>query len=139
MPRLTITITDDQSDLLDDLAGDGGEYESKSAAVREFIQAGEQLEECQAEIEQLRDRLDSREQRIEQLEEQLAKRSNIEQKIEDLPAKLTGRLSYQDRRQRALDAASPIERLKWRVTGVPTARIEAVDDDGGDQAAGDSR
>jgi Arc/MetJ-type ribon-helix-helix transcriptional regulator len=119
MPRLTITIDDDQSELLDELTQDGGEYESKSAAVRDFIQAGEERRELQAEIEKLRDRLDSREDRIEELESQLRKRSNIEEKIEDLPDKIRGEETYTERRQRKLDEASITQRLRWKITGVP--------------------
>jgi len=119
MPRLTITIDDDQSELLDEISGEGGEYESKSAAVRDFIQAGEERRELQEEIENLRDRLDSREDRIEELESQLRKRSNIEEKIEDLPDKIRGAETYTERRQRKLDEASITQRLKWRLTGVP--------------------
>lgn len=119
MPRLTITIDDDQGELLDEISGEGGEYESKSAAVRDFIQAGEERRELQEEIERLRDRLDSREDRIEELESQLRKRSNIEEKIEDLPSKIHGAETYTERRQRKLDEASITQRLKWRLTGVP--------------------
>jgi len=129
MPRLTITITDDQSELLDDLTSEEGEYESKSAAVRSFIDEGESKHELQKEIDRLQDRLESREDRIDELESQLRKRSEIEQRIEDLPDKIRGEMSYQERRQRALDSATPLERLRWRITGVPTERIDAVGDD----------
>lgn len=84
MPRLTVTITEDQSDLLDDLSGDDGEYESKSAAVRNFIQSGEERQQLREEIVRLEERLESRENRIDELEEQLTKRSQIEDKIDVL-------------------------------------------------------
>jgi len=119
MPRLTVTITEDQNDLVEDLSGENGEYESKSAVVRNFIQAGEEREELQAEVERLRDRLESREERIDELESQLRKRSNIEDKIEDLPDKIRDADTYTERRQRKLDQATLGQRLKWRFTGVP--------------------
>lgn len=119
MPRLTVTITEEQNDLVEDLSGENGEYESKSAAVRNFIQAGEEREELQAEVERLRDRLESREERIDELESQLRKRSNIEDKIEDLPDKIRDANTYTERRQRKLDQATLGQRLKWRFTGVP--------------------
>lgn len=119
MPRLTVTITEDQNDLVEDLSGENGEYESKSAAVRNFIQAGEEREELRAEVERLRDRLESREERIDELESQLRKRSNIEDKIEDLPDKIRDADTYTERRQRKLDQATLGQRLKWRFTGVP--------------------
>lgn len=49
MPRLTVTITEEQADLLDEITQDGG-YESKSAAVRNFIQVGEERRELEEEI-----------------------------------------------------------------------------------------
>jgi chromosome segregation ATPase len=119
MPRLTITINEDQSDLLDEISGEGGEYESKSAAVRNFIQTGEECQELREKIARLEERLESREERIKELEGQLTKRSQLEEKIEDLPDKLRGNASYQERRQRLLDQASFAQRMKWKVTGVP--------------------
>jgi len=53
MPRFTVTVTDEQAALLEDLSSDGGPYESKSEAVRSFIQDGERL----AELKQENDRL----------------------------------------------------------------------------------
>ena len=119
MPRLTITITDDQSDYLDEVAGDAGDYESKSAAIREFIEAAGTRDELHTEIERLRDRLDDREDRIEDLESQLRKRSNIEDKIEDLPDKIRDAETYTERRQRKLDQATLPKRVVWKFTGVP--------------------
>jgi Arc/MetJ-type ribon-helix-helix transcriptional regulator len=123
MPRLTVTIDDDQNELLEAVAGEDGEYESKSAAVRDFIQAGEERQELEAEIRRLRDRLESRNERIDELESQLRKRSNIEDKIEDLPDKIRDADSYSERRLQKLDEASLSQRIVWKLTGVP------VDDD----------
>jgi len=119
MPRLTITITDDQSDRLDEVAGDDGEYESKSAAIREYIDAAGTRDDLLDEITRLRDRLDDREERIDELESQLRKRSNIEDKIEDLPDKIRDAETYTERRQRKLDQATLPKRMIWKVTGVP--------------------
>ena len=69
MPRLTITVTDEQAALLEKLSGDGGQYESKSAAVRDFIQAGERVAELEQEVERLnRERRQLLEQREEHSE-----------------------------------------------------------------------
>jgi Arc/MetJ-type ribon-helix-helix transcriptional regulator len=54
MPRLTVTITDEQDELLNEITGDDGEYESKSAAVRSFIQIGERMDELEQENDRLR-------------------------------------------------------------------------------------
>jgi chromosome segregation ATPase len=144
MHRLTVSITEEQAALLDEVSGEGGEYESKSAAVRDFIQAGERERELRAElarveerlssreaqiedlerehadrVEELQGRIASREDRIEQLEEQLARRSQLEEKVESLPAQIQQRESYRERRRRKLDEASLTQRLKWKLTGVP--------------------
>lgn len=66
MPRLTITVTDEQATLLEELSGDDGQYESKSAAVRDFIQTGERVAELEREVERLnRERRQLLEQRKE--------------------------------------------------------------------------
>ena len=119
MARLTITIDDDQSDFLEEISGDGGEYDSKSAAVRKFIETGEKTEELQSRIDELEDRLEAREERIDTLEEQLQERHDIKNELQDLPDKIRGRESYTEKRQRKLDQASLGQRLKWKLTGVP--------------------
>jgi len=48
----------------------------------------------------------------------------VEEKIEDLPDKIRDTETYQERRQRALDRASFTERLRWKITSVPTERID---------------
>jgi len=117
--RITISVTSDQNEFLEEVAGDDGEHESKSAAVRSFIDAAESKHELQEEIDRLRDRLESREERINELESQLRKREQIEEKIEDLPAKLRDADTYTERRQRKLDRATLAQRLRWKFTGVP--------------------
>ena len=69
MPRLTITVTDEQAELLEELSGDGGQYESKSEAVRGFIQTGDRVSELEREVERLnRERRQLLEQREEHSE-----------------------------------------------------------------------
>jgi Arc/MetJ-type ribon-helix-helix transcriptional regulator len=69
MPRLTITVTDEQAAMLEELSGDGGQYESKSAAVRDFIQSGDLVSELEQEVERLnRERRQLLEQRKEHRE-----------------------------------------------------------------------
>jgi Arc/MetJ-type ribon-helix-helix transcriptional regulator len=105
MPRLTITISEDQSELLEELSGEAGEYDSKSEAVREFIQAGERQVELR--------------ERVQDLESQLRERSQVETKIDNLPDRILSHETYQDRRQRLLDKASVPTRIKWTIMGVP--------------------
>lgn len=117
MEQITLRLDDDLKDELETEADERGV--SRSEHIRNVL-------ETRADTERLRDRLETREERIDELEEQLARRSQLEQKVENLPEKVRETESYQDRRQRALDTAGPLTRLKWRVTGVPA---DAVDPD----------
>ncbi len=106
MPRLTVTITEEQSDLLDEMSGDDGAYESKSAVVRNFLQAGEERQALREEIARLEDRLESREARVAELEEQLARRSQVEEKVDVLAERV-------EDRERAADAPFFIRWARW--------------------------
>ena len=70
-------------------------------------------------IVELEERVERKQARIDELEAQLTERSRVEEKIEELPDKIRGEMTYQERRQRMLDHASFTERLTWKVTGVP--------------------
>lgn len=54
MPRLTATVDEDQVALIEELSSDGGQYASKSEAVRACIQAYERVAELEAENDRLR-------------------------------------------------------------------------------------
>lgn len=70
MPRITVTITDEQAELLEEKTGDDGEYESKSEAMRSFISEYEHLSERVDELETENERLHrERRQLLEQREE----------------------------------------------------------------------
>lgn len=53
MPRLTVTLTEEQAEKVDELSGDSGPYESKSEAVRNLIQGGERVDELEEKVERL--------------------------------------------------------------------------------------
>jgi len=73
---------------------------------------------------ELRERLEAREARIDELERQLTERSRVEEKIEELPDKIRSADTYQERRQRLIDNAGPLQRLKWKLTSLPVERID---------------
>lgn len=104
MPRLTITVTDEQASLLEELSDDDGQYESKSAAVRDFIQDGEQVAELEREVERL-----NRERR--QLLEQRQEHSELVRYAEDQ------REQEQSARERRKKPAWT--RAWWWLTGEP--------------------
>lgn len=106
---------------------------SRSKAARATIESYEELkqeyedlhksyEELEQEYEDLHKKYEEREDRIETLE------SQIDEKIEDLPEKVRSVETYTERRQRLLDSASLLTRLRWKVTGVPVDRLEGDSD-----------
>lgn len=80
MPRLTITLTDEQLELLEEKSGDSGEYESKSEAVRNLIDAGEQAEE---ELADLRTKVERLEREKRQILEQRQEHTDLVEYVED--------------------------------------------------------
>ena len=144
MKRLTVSLEPEHVRELD-ARERLGDVSSRSAAVRQIFDEYEDLHreyaalegeyedlhtryEARGErIDQLHDRVDAREDRIATLEEQLRERSRVEEKIEALPDKVRGAETYTERRQRKLDEAGLLERVRWKFTGVP------VDDVGGEE------
>jgi septal ring factor EnvC (AmiA/AmiB activator) len=115
---LTIRI---REELKESLEEEADEYDvSVSEYVRTLLEKGREYEE-------LEEQLAAREERIEDLEEQLRRRSQIEEKIDelrDLPDIVREQETYTERRRRMLDQASVVQRMKWKVTGVPVDEIE---------------
>jgi antitoxin component of RelBE/YafQ-DinJ toxin-antitoxin module len=115
---LTIRIREETKESLEDEAAEYGV--SVSEYVRELIDKGREYDDLEV-------RLESREERIETLEAQIAETRNIESKIDDLrdlPDIVRNQESYTERRQRMLDQASVVQRMKWKVTGVPVNETE---------------
>ena len=121
MKKISISLTEDHLEVVDERQ-DEDDAGSRSEAVRQIIdEYGRLRSECEdlrTEAEDLHARLEQREDRIDDLEEQLARRSQLEQEIEDLPDKIRDEQTYQERRQRLIDQASLLQRLRWKVTGV---------------------
>ena len=106
MPRLTITVTDEQAALLEELSKDDGQYDSKSAAVRDFIESGERVAELEREVERL-----NRERR--QLLEQREEHGELVRYAED----------QRDQEQRTQQRREkPVwTRMRWWVLGEPSS------------------
>lgn len=65
MPRLSITLTDDQNDQIEELV-ESGEYSSKNAVVQDWLGRGEKVNQLESELERCRR---ARRQLLEQREE----------------------------------------------------------------------
>lgn len=96
MPRITVSVSDEQDERLAELSTDGGPYESKSEAMRSFIGTDERVRELEQEVERL-----NRERR--QLLEQRSENTELRRYVED----------EQRYRQGGM-----IQRLKWWVRGM---------------------
>ena len=95
MPRITVTLEDEQADLLAEKTGDGGEYDSKSEAVRKCITGYERLSERVAELERENDRLRSEKRLIlEQREEQTELQNYVQDELSYREAGLTTRMKW---------------------------------------------
>lgn len=109
MPRLTVTISDEQDELLDEITGDSGEYESKSAAVRNFIQSGERVAKLEEENARLR-----REKRL--IIENQKEHSELVEYVEQEKSLQERREAREERREQRRNA--PIwKRGYWMVFG----------------------
>lgn len=96
MPRITVSVSEEQDARLAELAGGDGPYESKSEAMRSFIDADERVQELEQEVERL-----NRERR--QLLEQRTENKELRRYVED------------EQRYRQ---GGVIQRLKWWVRGM---------------------
>ena len=101
VPRLTVTIDEDHEEILEAKSGDGGPYESKSEAVRMFIEEYETTHERIEELERTVDRLRNEKQAI------------IEQREENQEL-----ARYVDE-ERTWRQAGIVTRTKWWLLGKP--------------------
>jgi Arc/MetJ-type ribon-helix-helix transcriptional regulator len=104
MPRFTVTLPDDQGELIEDLAGDEGPASSKSEAMRMLIEDAQRVSEVEDENERLRR---ERRQLLEQREEHgdLVRYADAERERAEL-----------DRRRRK----QPVwTRVRWWIYGEP--------------------
>jgi Arc/MetJ-type ribon-helix-helix transcriptional regulator len=69
MSRLTISITDDETELIDANVGDGKQYESKSAFVRECIRRYEHSRQLEAKVDDLQRQLREANRRNDEIQE----------------------------------------------------------------------
>ena len=102
MTRLTVSVSDEEAEIIDELSGDDGPYESKSEAMRNCIRSYEKVEELQQENERLR----------------REKRAIIEQRDEhrELVEYVEGERELQKMERERRNA--PIwERIRWLVLG----------------------
>jgi len=106
MPRITVSLSEEQDAQLAELTDDSGPYESKSEAMRSFIGADVRVRELEQEVERL-----NRERR--QLLEQREEHGELVRYAED----------QRDQEQRTQQRREkPVwTRVRWWVLGEPSS------------------
>ena len=84
MDRLTITIREEQTDLLDQLSGDDGPCDNRSESMRYIISKYEKDRDYEATIEELEGEIDSLENRLEESRRREIARDKTQQEIDVL-------------------------------------------------------
>lgn len=69
MPRVTVSVSDDQEAFIEEKSGDNGTYESKSAFMRECLNRYERVDELEAQVSDLRNQLQAVNRREDDMNE----------------------------------------------------------------------
>ena len=81
MPRITVTISDELDEYLEENSGDDEEFDSKSEVMRSLAQRGQEAEDLETELE-------IKQNRIENLERQMGARDHVEEKVNVLAKRI---------------------------------------------------
>lgn len=101
MSRITVSLTDQEEEIIEQNVGDDGEYESKSEFVRDCIQAHIEVEELQRDVERLQN-----EKRL--ILEQREEAAEIQRYVEE---------------ERTYRNAGLRKRMKWWLWGKPESVV----------------
>ena len=100
MKRLTISVPEDQYDLLEEKSGEDGQYESKSDVVRAFITDREvlhnRIEELEAKLEKRESTVDELQAQLDETQYRIEEYSELDEYVEKLETKL-------DEQERTID------------------------------------
>jgi Arc/MetJ-type ribon-helix-helix transcriptional regulator len=132
MRRTTVSITDEQGVLLDELTTDDGPYESVSEAVREFIRQYERAAKLEQANERIKhERIGEYEDRIADLEREndrlhRERRQLLDQRDEHTELVRHVEDEREEREQRRERRNAPVwRRAKWWVFGHSDDETEA--------------
>lgn len=81
MPRITVTISDDLDEYLEEKSGDGKEFDSKSEVMRRLAERGIEAEDLEQELEITKNRL-------EELRKRMYHQDDVEEKVNTLAKRL---------------------------------------------------
>lgn len=106
MPRITVSVSDEQAERIEELAGEDGPHSSKSEVMRYFIRRSQEADELEQENERLH-----RERR--QLLDQRKERDELVRYAEDQ--------RDQDQRTQQRREKPVWTRVRWWVLGEPSS------------------
>jgi len=89
MPRITVTISDELDEYLEDNSGDDEEFDSKSEVMRHLANRGLEADDLETEIEM-------KQNKIEDLERQMGARDQVEEKVDLLANRIEEEQSSPD-------------------------------------------
>lgn len=89
MPRITVTISDELDEYLEDNSGDDDEFDSKSEVMRHLANRGLEADDLEREIE-------LKQNKIEDLERQMGARDQVEEKVDILANRIEQEQSTPD-------------------------------------------
>jgi len=81
MPRITVTISDELDEYLEDNSGDDDDFDSKSEVMRHLANRGLEADDLEREIE-------LKQNKIEDLERQMGARDQVEEKVDVLAKRI---------------------------------------------------
>jgi len=89
MPRITVTISDELDEYLEENSGEDEEFDSKSEVMRHLANRGIEADDLETEIEM-------KQNKIEDLERQMGARDQVEEKVDLLANRIEEEQSSPD-------------------------------------------
>ena len=105
--KISVTLDEAQAEQLAQMVGE--RYGNRSEAVRDLLEKGMNYDEIETERDALRQRLEKTDRRIDDLED-----------IPEYVRRERERETVRAQQRRMLRDASIVQRLKWKLLGMPT-------------------
>jgi Arc/MetJ-type ribon-helix-helix transcriptional regulator len=132
MEKVSLTLPEERDDRLEERV-EGGEYESKSEAVRERLALAEELEgrvdELETELEHARARAREAEENAKHAREQASEQAERNEELLPLVREARERTDRLTAREEARRQAPLWARAKWALLGEPADLPERVEHD----------
>jgi len=105
MEKVAFTLSSSLLDRIDKKVDQ--EYDNRSEALRDIIEKGLRYDS----------RVNSLEARVDELSKTAKQTSKMKSSTKDIVEKTEGLMNYMERRRKAMDRASILKKMKWKVFG----------------------